>query len=174
MSKYIINIPYEGQKRLYFINDDLEAVKYAQNYEADLYINNKLVFSPLGLEREDNTMLLEKIGIETYIVNGQYHYRYQDPAKRKDTLYATFFVSNQYDKKHLEVQLYDYKKQSNIHKFNSFKELLKEIENKYIDKLEIDYKNISILAWVDLNYIKYKIGIELVDNKHVYHLIQKR
>lgn len=49
---------YEGEYK--FTSDMLSAFQLASNYEADLYLNGKLILSPLGFEYQENKKLIEK------------------------------------------------------------------------------------------------------------------
>lgn len=62
-------------------DDLLEAVKMSINCEADFYIYGRMIASWMGLSMEENIRRLDKEGIETYVVDGDYRFKYKDPEK---------------------------------------------------------------------------------------------
>ncbi|MEK1828813.1 hypothetical protein AAAC51_06590 [Priestia megaterium] len=72
--------------------DLLEAVNIAMNYEADLFINNVCVMSVLGLPMEENIKTLARRGIETYVADNCYRFRYADPSKNVTRIYYDFII----------------------------------------------------------------------------------
>lgn len=79
--------PSYGRKQQLPTDDLLEAVKISINYEADLFIGGYLLASWLGYSMEENIERLKKEGIETYVVENNYRFRYYDDSKNIKRIY---------------------------------------------------------------------------------------
>lgn len=123
MSKYQMAAAYESIRDI-DTDDLLSAVKIASNYEADLYVDGKLIMSPLGLEREDNTQRLEQYGITTYITNHRYNYRYTDESKNTTVHYAEFCRYWWDNEPCVDVRIHDYKAESNAQRFDTIDDII--------------------------------------------------
>ena len=155
---------YEGSKEIN-TKDLLTAIKYASNYEADLYYNGCLVISCLGLSMDDNIEKLKKFGIETFVENGCYNYRYQDKSKNNTQIYATFYAYNWKGTNKLDVKLNDYILDDEKHrKYNSINEVIEDIKIKDVPKFGID--NIHIANHINNKYesLQNKLFGECKDN----------
>lgn len=73
---------WEGDYK--FTSDMLSAFQLASNYEADLYLNGKLILSPLGLEYEDNVRLIQKYLGKRYANNKSFNLKgYKNPYDKE-------------------------------------------------------------------------------------------
>jgi hypothetical protein len=77
MDKY-----WEGDYK--FTSDMLSAFQLASNYEADLYLNGRLIFSPLGLDWEDNKKLIIKYLGKRFVNEHRFNLMgYKDPWSKE-------------------------------------------------------------------------------------------
>jgi hypothetical protein len=111
--------------------DTLEAVKIAANNEADLYMNGKIVFSPLGFSEEENQRQLEKLGITTYVSGPYIRYKYTDESKNINRFYATFHEFDWGGKPNLQVFIHDYRTSKNDEEFSSVEEIVEAVKKRY-------------------------------------------
>lgn len=73
---------WEGDYK--FTSDMLSAFQLASNYEADLYLNGKLILSPLGLEYSQNVKLIQKYLGKGYVNKKGFNLRgYKNPYDKE-------------------------------------------------------------------------------------------
>lgn len=125
-------------------DDLLEAVKMAINYEADFYIGGRMIASWLGLDMEENIRRLAEVGIETYVVDGSYCFRYKDPEKNIKRIYY-YFVERQDGKG--EIHLSSYRSKMDQPFYSSIEEIY-EIVKK-------DHPHIHVVTVCDFSGEKY-------------------
>ncbi len=113
------------------VEDILSALKHACNYEADLYVERQLVFSPFGFSREENTKRLLEQGITTYINNNQYCYKYIDETKNVTRYYAAIEELVWTKEPHLQVHLHEYRESKSDIIYDSIESVLQDIKIKY-------------------------------------------
>ncbi|WP_214482946.1 hypothetical protein [Bacillus sp. SM2101] len=153
MSQFRIARSFEGLCSLQ-TDDLLTAIKTASNYEADLYLNGVLIFSPLGYEMEYNKKLLQRYGISVGVVNGSYHYKYMDESLNTTSVFASFYPYLWDGKKHLDVHVFDYKK-GNATEFKNFEECIQFIQLCYTGEYE---ERINIISFLNNECVTAKIG----------------
>jgi hypothetical protein len=155
---------YEEKKKLN-TKDLLTAIKYTCNYEGDLYYNNSLVISCLGLSREENTKNLIKYGIETFVKNGYYNYKYKDKSKNSNKIYASFYAYNWDGVNKLDVKIHDYILDDEKHrKYNSIDEAIKDIKIKDITIFGADNIHITSFLNNECESLQNKLFYECKDN----------
>lgn len=121
---------FSGIKRI-DTDDLLEAVKIAANNEADLYVNGRIVFSPMGYSQEENERLLKELGITTYISGPYIRYKYMDESKNKKRFYASFSEFEWGGKPNVQVFIHDYRTSKEDKEFSSVEEVVREVKEKY-------------------------------------------
>lgn len=127
MAIYSVARPYGNMKKI-DSKDLLDAVKYSVNLEGDLYQDRELVVSWLTLSMEENIERLHQKGIETYLENNRYGYRYVDESLNKVKYSAQFLLSGD---KHLDVTIHDYYSCESEKQFWSFSEIFAYIKAEY-------------------------------------------
>jgi len=137
MGKYRMQRSYEGFSDIP-TDDLLTAVKYSINYEADLYIEGKLLVSWLGFEMEYNIECLEKQGITTYIKDHTYKFKYTNESKTKTTVWVDFMHYFWGGEPKIDVRIFDYQDCPNAKEFNSLDEVIEIVKRVWIPKLPID------------------------------------
>lgn len=125
-------------------DDVLEAVKMSLNYEADLYVGNRLLASWMGLEMEENSRRLAKEGIETYVVDGRYCFKYRDPSKNVKRIFFQFIKTGNDQG---EVHLSDYRSKMDQPFYSSVEDVYEVVKK--------EYPYVSILTVVDFSGDKY-------------------
>lgn len=126
---YYIWRSFAMNKTLLPTEDLLEAVKISMNYEADLYRYGTCLASWLGLPMEENIKHLEEKGIEVYVVNNNYRFRYKDPAKNIKRMYYRLAVNDQTKQGELHVSdTPSYKDQAHYPTLEAILEVVKEHE----------------------------------------------
>lgn len=121
---------FSGIKRI-DTDDLLEAVKIASNNEADLYVNGKIIFSPMGYSQEENERQLSKLGITTYTSGPYLRYKYTDESKNNQRFYATFNEFEWEGKPNVQVFIYDYRTSKEVEIFSSVDKVIEKVKNKY-------------------------------------------
>lgn len=138
---------YEGEKKIN-TKDVLTALKYCCNYEGDLFKDGKLIFSCLGWDRELKEESIKDLGIESYIANGCYNYRYTDTSKRNNDLYATYYSYVWQGVKKLQINIHDYITDNEEYKiFKSIEDCIKDTKENHVNIYGAD--NISITSYLD-------------------------
>lgn len=135
--------------------DLLTAVKYAANYEADLYEGNYLIFSPLGFSQEENEKRLLECGITTYVTNNRLCYKYTDESKNTKKYFAVFSEYEWDEKPHLQVHIHDYKSSKDEVMFESIEAVYQEIKEKY---QQFSQEAITIGLFDDNGYTSLKVA----------------
>lgn len=135
-------------------DDVLTALKIAANYEAELYEDNHLIFSPFGFSREENTRRLLEYGITTYVSNNRYCYKYTDESKNKPVYFARFVEYDWSGKPHLQVHVHDYKSSKEDIKYDSIEAILEDVKQKYS---HLPIEAISVGLYDDNGYTSLKL-----------------
>lgn len=141
---FLMQKAYEGMERI-DTEDLLTALKYALNYEADLYMDGKLICSPLGLSWEENLSILKKYGIVS-VGNKRYRFAYADESKNVNKIFASI---NEYiwnNEKCVDVRLNDYRQRKEDIEFSTKKELLEYLKQEIYPKF--DECNLHITSYM--------------------------
>ncbi|MES9681646.1 hypothetical protein ABWK22_01695 [Gottfriedia acidiceleris] len=109
-------------------DDLLEAVKMSLNYEADFYIGSRLLISWMGMEMDYIKPILEKEGIEIYVVENKYCFRYIDPAKNIKKIYISNLFN--FDDGKGEVHLSAYRTRIDQPFYSSLEEVYEFVKSK--------------------------------------------
>lgn len=123
---YYICRNYSSNKIKLPTDDLLEAVKISLNEEADLYIGNSLFISWMGYDMEENKIRLEDEGIEAYVVNRQYCFRYKDSKRNVKKIYYSLYL---HDSLNAEIHLSDTPSKINQISFSSVEEIYSDIKS---------------------------------------------
>lgn len=121
---------YSSRKTTLPTEDLLEAVKISMNYEADLFMGGYMVVSWMGYSMEENIERLSKEGIEVYVIEGQYRFRYKDPSKNIKRIYYILYLN---DKGLGEVHLGDTPNCKDDPHYSSHEEIYSKIKKEHPD-----------------------------------------
>jgi hypothetical protein len=114
---------------------------------------------------EENTKNLKKYGIETFVENGCYNYRYQDKSKQDTIIYATFTAYNWQGINKLDIKLNDYITDDEKHrKYNSIEEAIKDIKIKDVPIFSTDNIHITSFLNNECKSLQNKLFGECKDN----------
>ncbi|EEM99367.1 hypothetical protein bthur0014_58730 [Bacillus thuringiensis IBL 4222] len=137
-------------------DDLLEAVKMSINCEADFYIYGRMIASWMGLSMEENIRRLDKEGIETYVVDGDYRFRYKDPEKNIKRIFFEFINIGEGKG---EVHLNSYRSRKDQPFYSSIEEIY--------ELLKEDCPHVHTLNVVDFSGDKYEGSYQYNLQNHV-------
>lgn len=130
MKGFVMVKAYEGSTRLETTNL-IHAIKHVSNYEADLYIDGKLVMSCLGLDHEDNKKLLEKYGVVQFSKNKRLAWKYADESLNEDKIYAESYKYSWDGEPKVQVTLRDYRVSKEDGEFDTLEKVKAWITNEW-------------------------------------------
>lgn len=130
MPNYIMGRSYHSPHML-DTQDLLTAVKTVCNYEGDLYVDNRLVMSCLGLSRSENTRRLLKYGITSYVNQRSqcWTYRYTDPSKNIVKYYVNYFHYQREGKSKIDFTIKEYPESEEDHISDSLASVMEFVRN---------------------------------------------
>lgn len=152
MSKFYMKKYWENKEEIN-TTDLLTAIKYGANYEANVYIDDKCIFSPLGSELEDNKKSLEEYGITLKRCGKQNKWMYMDETKNKGIYYTKIYL---YKQDEIEVNISDYATDDfNGYKFNNMDEVRQQAK-EMADQHNIPYNKIHVSSFYE-EYQSYNL-----------------
>lgn len=135
MKGFVMQKYHEGYEKLFHTNI-LHAIKYAGNYEADLYLDGKLIMSPLGLNHDDNAELLEKHGLVRYYKDGRLKWKHADESKNIEKLYMNTHFYKWEGEKRVQINVKDYPVYKDDYVLDTHDEVKEFAEKEVIDKVK--------------------------------------
>ncbi|WP_426455365.1 hypothetical protein ACP26L_36605 (plasmid) [Paenibacillus sp. S-38] len=149
MSKFKMARSYEGT-RLLKTDDLLTAVRTTCNFEGDLYVNDTLVMSCLGLSREDNTRRLLKYGITSYVNKhtSSWAYRYTDDSKNNPAYYLSYHHYKWDGERKVQFGVHDYS-QGNALRCATLGEVFEQIRS-HATEHSFPPRHVVVTVWSDL------------------------
>lgn len=113
--------------------DLLTALKYSMNYEAELYMDGRMISCPLGWEHEYLAEIIEPLGIKTSYLNNRLHFEYKDVAKKSEKLYVQEYAYNHEGSFNVSISVHDYRQSNEDVEFDTMDEVRLYFERKYMD-----------------------------------------
>jgi len=128
-------------------NDLLTAVKQSISYEADLYVDNRLLVSWSGLNPEVNHERLLEVGIQPYLVNGSWKFKYIDETKNVKTYFVHAFIYPFQGVLKAQINVQDYSEDPTYKSYSSLDEALLVTSSEF--SVSIPSENINVVIWDD-------------------------
>lgn len=125
---------FEGTRVPLDTQDLLSAVKTVCNNEGDLFDGNRLIMSCLGLSRSENTRVLLKHGITSYVNqhSNTWNYRYTDPSKNLGNYYVYVHYYSFGDRNKIDFTIKDYRLTEDAPMFPSLADVMEFVRNTVI------------------------------------------
>lgn len=174
MEKFIMDKLFEG-KFEFEAENVIYALRYAMNFEADLYYNGNLIYSSLDFDRESNLKLLKRYaGVIEDELTG--NLKFEDESKNEgfDRIFANFNFYLWDVGKYIDIKIDNYYiHRDEVKAFYTLSEVIEEIKkvNEFykVDESKIYINDYSgkitndIVSFTLKSYNKYSI----LDNKKI-------
>lgn len=167
MATFVMQKYWEAEEKLY-TDDLITAIKYASNYEADLYMDGRLIMSPLGWEHDYTKEVLAKHGVIQYYQNRRLQWKYADESKNKNLLYAHYHFYIYEGKNLASVTIHDYRQSKADVEFKSIEDFKVETELLYGE--ESDEIRVSCFLENELWDLLYVKGTGWL-NERMYYIV---
>lgn len=141
MSGFVMQRAYDSKKTLEQ-TDIISALKYSMNYEADLYMDGKLISSPLGWDHDYLAEVLKPLGVIQSYKNNSLHWRYADESKNINKLYCNSYEYMWEGELQVQVNVHDYPESKGDIVFDTEDEIKEYAVNNFgqkVEKINIHY-----------------------------------
>lgn len=146
MAEFKMERSYEGRSLLK-TDSLLSALKTTSNYEGDLYVDGRLVFSALGLDHEYNAEVLSAYGI-TFAVNARHNwaFKWTDESKNVKRYYWNEYEHQFWCENGYQASIHDYRKHAEDIEAETIDEIIDHVCKKFIEN---QYDSVHITLWDD-------------------------